>query len=800
MKIIEYILAGILFLVLSILFFWDSIGLGSIIGGGDNLFFFIPIRKLWIQIAQSFSFPLWNPHANTGMPLFATIQPAILYPFSWFYFLFSFNSVFNLTIVFHYSLAGFFMYCLVRNWRCGPEAATVSAFSFMFSGYLFSIHRYLSTLLPVVWVPLLLLLLFSGIIKNDKRFVMGASLVAAAMIFSGGIETCYQVFPIMVILGLFPSLLFDGKFEGGFWNRFRLLALFGIILIGVTIVQVWPTLELSHWSVRRYGLGDYEANVWSLKLKELFLFFTLDFFGYFGNVESYYSNQNWLQTLYVGIPSFILALYSFKRLGNKSLIMVSIVAISVLLALGKNGFLFPYLREHLPLFDSFRYPIKFIFPTVLVVSICAGLGFEQLKNDIQSDDKKEKIVKGILFLGVVFILCFGFIELYKPFLINRFEFWKIIPPSYNEPWVNLANLQRLFVFASIFCLFLFFASKKSRRNSWFLVLSVAVLGFDLFFGNHGLVFTISSRDIHRPSQNMSFLANQPGVFRTYVTKETKKDYYKKKVKSGKITYEEQARFIRSLTGLAYGISYLEGQTVMRPYFFENFRGILNTMPLKNRFNLLNLLNAKYIVSAEKLDLEGLKLIRTEPGGFTENLSKETLSLLDKKDSIKVYENEKVYPRAFLIGSCHVVKNEGEYPVMFSKDDFNPEKLILLNESPKEFDCDNGIEEVSEAESVNIIKYWPNHIEMVVNAEKKRMLFLSDAYFPGWEAKIDGNDTEIYRSHYAFRSIVVNPGSHRVLFEYNPVSFRVGMVVSILTLLFVVLGFSPKIRLKIIHRP
>ncbi len=795
MKISEVIAAGIAFAFLAIFYFWDSLAPDLIIGGGDNLFFFIPIRKLWIQIVQSFSFPLWNPHANMGMPLFATVQPAILYPFSWLYFLFSFNSVFNLTIVFHYSLAGFFMYLLARSWRCGPEGATVSAFSFMFSGYLFSVHRYLSTLLPVVWVPLLLLLFFSGILKKDKRQVIWAGLVASFMIFSGGIETCYQIFPILAILGFFPNLLFEGNFENQFKARFKLLVLFGIVLVGITVVQIAPTLELSHWSIRKYGLGEYEANVWSLKLRDLFLFFTLDFYGYFGNSKSYFSEQNWLQTLYIGIPSFLLALYSFRRLRVRSWAIVVIIFISVLLALGKNAFLFPFLRQHLPLFDSFRYPVKFIFPAILAISICAGLGFDQLKNDIQTKSLNINQVTKILYLGVCFILGFGLIELLKPFLTNQFEIWKIVPPFYNEPWVNLGNLQRLFAFASIFCLFLFLSARRTTTNSWIFFLPVLVLGADLFFGNQGLSFKVPVKHIDEPSQNMKFLASQPGNFRTYVTKETKKDYYRKKVQDQSLTYEDQARFIRSLTGIASGISYVEGQTVMRPYFFDNIRGILNTMPFKQRLNLLNLFNAKYIVSADKLNWDGLKLVHLEPGGLVENISSESLANLQTKDTIKIYENEKVLPRVFLAENCQVIKNENDYPVIFSSEDFNPRKKILINKSPEGLNCDDEIKTLSPIEIVEILDYRPNSIDLKVHVEKNRLLFLSDAYFPGWEASIDGKETKIYRANYAFRSIVVSPGEQRVRFEYNPIPFQLGKIISFCALfivLFIILkGFQVK---------
>jgi uncharacterized membrane protein YfhO len=68
-----------------------------------------------------------------------------------------------------------------------------------------------------------------------------------------------------------------------------------------------------------------------------------------------------------------------------------------------------------------------------------------------------------------------------------------------------------------------------------------------------------------------------------------------------------------------------------------------------------------------------------------------------------------------------------------------------------------------------------------------LLFLSDTYYPGWQALIDGKPTKIYRTDYTFRSILVPQGNHVVVFVYNPKSFSYGLKVSIISIA-VLLGF------------
>ncbi len=61
-----------------------------------------------------------------------------------------------------------------------------------------------------------------------------------------------------------------------------------------------------------------------------------------------------------------------------------------------------------------------------------------------------------------------------------------------------------------------------------------------------------------------------------------------------------------------------------------------------------------------------------------------------------------------------------------------------------------------------------------------MLFLSDNYYPGWKAYVDNKETKIYRANYTFRSIYLPSGNHSVAFKYNPLSFKIGSVVSLLS--------------------
>jgi uncharacterized membrane protein YfhO len=78
------------------------------------------------------------------------------------------------------------------------------------------------------------------------------------------------------------------------------------------------------------------------------------------------------------------------------------------------------------------------------------------------------------------------------------------------------------------------------------------------------------------------------------------------------------------------------------------------------------------------------------------------------------------------------------------------------------------------------------------------LVLTDAYYPGWRAYVDGAETPLYRGDYLFRAVALPPGRHLVQFRYEPASFATGLTISrlaaALAALGVIVSFAPRSRL------
>ena len=74
--------------------------------------------------------------------------------------------------------------------------------------------------------------------------------------------------------------------------------------------------------------------------------------------------------------------------------------------------------------------------------------------------------------------------------------------------------------------------------------------------------------------------------------------------------------------------------------------------------------------------------------------------------------------------------------------------------------------------------------MTVDAKYQGLLFLSDSFYNGWEAMVDGAKVSIYRADYAFRAVFLNGGDHALTWQYTPYSFWLGLAISVLSFLVV----------------
>ncbi len=83
--------------------------------------------------------------------------------------------------------------------------------------------------------------------------------------------------------------------------------------------------------------------------------------------------------------------------------------------------------------------------------------------------------------------------------------------------------------------------------------------------------------------------------------------------------------------------------------------------------------------------------------------------------------------------------------------------------------------------VEIKEYFSDRVKIITDSQSGGILTLADNYYPGWEAFIDETKTEIIKANYTLRAVNIPPGNHELIFKYQPVSFRVGLTISVIGL-------------------
>jgi hypothetical protein len=94
--------------------------------------------------------------------------------------------------------------------------------------------------------------------------------------------------------------------------------------------------------------------------------------------------------------------------------------------------------------------------------------------------------------------------------------------------------------------------------------------------------------------------------------------------------------------------------------------------------------------------------------------------------------------------------------------------------PSRSDCDAS-------GTADVVTYAPERVEAEAHSASGGVLVLTDTWFPGWKATVDGSPTSVLEVDHALRGVYVPPGTHKVTFEYRPASFTVGASATLLTL-------------------
>lgn len=500
---------------------------------------------------------------------------------------------------------------------------------------------------------------------------------------------------------------------------------------------------------------DY-ATRWSLHPAELMTLISPRFYGgtsqetYTGDqfpqlrnrtIPGYWGHMPFTQSSeYMGIIVVILALAGiwFYRKDGFVMALYILLGFAILLAFGRHfPPLYRFLFRHLPYFSKFRVPMMIL---TLVQFILVILSLYGLKGLVEGFDiKKYKTL--LIISGTLFVI--GLVPLLNPGMLSYTsagdtqyasnpQVLDMLKTARMEMMVQDTIRMLIFIvfFVGILSTFYF---KKINRD--ILIVGVIILvSMDLIAVSHRFMKNAKlvkpdriEQQYFQPTKIDKILEGDPDYFRVLAL--------------GNLFQSND---------LAYRYQIIGGYSAIKPQLIQDLidNNLYTSDPQQPvNWNVVNMLNGKYILSPAQLQYEGLTILD-----------------IDQNKRTILYRNDHSLPRAWFVPTVNVLPDEKAVVTYLNHPDFDPSQTALTSEKPERL-------YFSTDAIVSITNYTPNQIDLTAVCQDSAFMVLSEAYYPvGWQATIAGEPTHIYQVNHVLRGIVIPPGEHDICFQFAPKSY------------------------------
>jgi hypothetical protein len=710
---------------------------GEALFWGTPLLQFIPWRQYAIQVLSQGHLPLWNPLLGMGAPLIANYQSALFYPPNFLLLLTGPAWGHGLLVLLHLAWAGIGMVLFTRLLGLSSLAQSVSGLAFSLSGYLVARGGFLSINATAAWLPWILLavdrLVKCAEVEGWRRGVKATlwlSVAFALQWLAGHAQTAWYTLVVACVWGCWRTVRSRG------WQG---LKRFGVFLIGswviafvLSAVQLLPTAEYLLNSHRATMLDPEFVMTYSFWPWRLLGLLLPDLFGNptHGNYWGY--GNYWEDAIYIGILPFLLALSAIwrglRKKDHPSLVrfLVGLALGVFILALGKNTPIFPLLFRYIPTFNLFQAPSRWNLILIFSLALLAGIGAEAWCAPTGRKLYWTRMgTVGVAVVGLAAWLGSLFIEGVEPSFVRAF--------TVAGFWLFVAGVLTL---------------RVPERPSWRWASLVGLLVLaDLVFAGIGL----------NPSVPLSIFRGDSGL--VDIVGDEHRVYMPSDVEY-ELKFEKTHRFDTFNSDIDW--------RSIRDMGLPN-TPVLDAIPSANNFDPIS--PERFVVWMEMIE------------GLPREDRSELLALMDvgwsavldtSSDSFVRYEVVPDAERIRLVPKAEVMDSPEEALSFMFKPGFDTMQVIALEGEVQPTLPTGG----GEGDAIINATSDPGLVSVSVDTSQGAWLLLSDTWYPGWRAELDGTKTKLYKADYLFRAVWVPPGEHVIEFCYRPVLFFFGAALSV----------------------
>lgn len=713
----------------------------------DTLRQLYPWRTLAIRMWKAGQPPLWNPYNFSGAPLLANFQSATLYPLNFLSLILPQVWSWTVLVSLQPLLALIFTYLYCRKLNLGMLASLLAAIAYAFSAFMTVWLEYNSVGQAILWLPLILL----ATEELRGKFTSCWAIVLTISIAFSLLAGHPQVFFYLFIFGLVYAW-----FRKRHVKEFSQTACLMLLGLGLTGAQLVPGLELIAQAARSPHPIDIYLSKILIQPWQLLMLMVPDFFGN-PATRTYWLGDTYVgKVTAVGLVALIFAVLSLKLLIRENLVrFYAVSAVVILTLITANPLSALLYLWQLPVVSSSSPTLaSFILAFSLVVLAAFGVDFWQ-----------KKLPKLLPLLTAL-----------TPLMLIMATLWLamvFLPKITNLSWAtHLPVGKRSLILETLVLattvVILAAGATKPKFKSLAVLCLILLEAFDLFVSFRKFNPFVPAALVFPETDVFSFLQEQKTIDRFWghgaasVQPNFSTQYSLFSPEGYDPLYPKRyGEFIQSSVDGKIETTFTD-QTRSDAVVTPSYNDSLSDNPY--RLKVLDLLGTNYFLD------------RSENASTEKSFPPDRFSLISQFGSWKLFKNLKAAPRFFLAAGFETFDNNHDFEKKFFNPSFDVQSVILLEKKLPEI-----LGRPSLSDKVSLLVYRPNEVVFQTTTKESRLLFLSDIKYPGWRALIDGRETEIFRADYAFRSVFVPAGEHRVRFIFQPASFTIGASISLASL-------------------
>lgn len=696
---------------------------------------------------------------------------------------------------------GFYILLIVLG--VNPWLSIAGAFAFAFSSYNFIIieagHiwkvRTIAFMAPT----------FAGIylIYKDKylKGLILTSLFLTLQVFSNHLQMTYYFMLFVSIFIAYQLIVTIGKKE---YKKFIVATAFfavaGIISFGINADRLWTTYEYSKFTIRgeseltlnkddkSKGLDRSYITGWSYGQQETFSLMIPNAKGgasdYIGNNKKaikkvdtryrqqiareshYWGNQPGTSgPVYVGaIIMFLFVLGLFVVKDKIKWVLLIATIFSIMLSWGKNFLpLTDFFIDYFPMYNKFRAVSSILVVASLCIPVLAFLAINEVMKKPEVLKTKMKSLYWAFGLtgglALVFYLLpstfFDFLTERESQAYNQFMQSNPQQSAGIQDYLTVLEQTRMSIFKAdalrslIFIILAaaaiwMYTKKIVKQNVLIIGIGVLVL-IDMYAVDKRY---LKNTDFVSPSKVKSTFSKS--VADEYILNDKSLNYRVVNIAMNPFAETFTSYYHKALGGY-HGAKLKRYQELIEYQLTKDLQAVqtvFNNKPSDSSINatlqnaqILNMLNTKYFIYSTKAP---------------------------------ALENKFANGNAWFANQFKIVENANDEILSLDKVDLK--NTLVIDKRYKDRIPSIKTDSLSSVDgsSIKLISYSPNKLEYEANAVNDKIAVFSEIYYPaGWNAYIDGQETDYFRGNYLLRCMKVPKGKHTITFEFHPKSYYLG---------------------------